>query len=92
MLIIIRLIMIMLMMMIIIPMTTYVQQEGEVDLAAGIETTADGSCAVLWQIKSYKTAFCPLTNIILSMTTKLVCHKYHPLTLVIYFADFIAVL
>ena len=40
MLIIIRRIMIML-------MSTYVQQVGEVDLAAGIETTADGSCAVL---------------------------------------------
>ena len=47
MLIIIRLIMIMLIMMQIMLMTTYVQQGGEVDLAAGIETTADGSCAVL---------------------------------------------
>ena len=43
--------MIMLMMMMIILMSTYVQQEGEVDLAAGIETTADGSCAVLWKIQ-----------------------------------------
>ena len=42
--------MIMLMMMIMIPMSTYVQQEGEVDLAAGIETTVDGSCAGLWKI------------------------------------------
>ena len=47
MLIIIRLIMIMLIMMQIMLMTTYVQQGGEVDLAAGIETTDDGSCAVL---------------------------------------------
>ena len=47
MLIIIRLIMIMLIMMQIMLMSTYVQQEGEVDLAAGIETTVDGSCAGL---------------------------------------------
>ena len=47
MLIIIRLIMMMLIMMMIIRMSTYVQLGGEVDLAAGTETTDDGSCAVL---------------------------------------------